>query len=123
MASIAANFRSTCDSERGAPEFSTQRSRTAAPHVGQGTEDICLGVSSLFFTLTECGNTQSRIFSLLHTAAQLVIRGQMNFGHRLSGSRTHANIQPCPTAASIHFARRNLVAAITASALITRKSN
>src|SRR5712664_705669 len=94
MASIAANFRSTCDSERGAPEFSTQRSRTAAPHVGQGTEDICLGVSSLFFTLTECGNTQSQICSLLHTAAQLVIRGQMNFGHASlaagAGSPSHA---------------------------------
>src|SRR6266446_1565387 len=85
MASIAANFRSTCDSERGPPEFSTQRFPAATPHVGQGTEDNCLVVSSLFFTLVECAHSQSRICSILHTAAQLVIRGQMNFGHCLSG--------------------------------------
>src|SRR5258708_2613462 len=100
MASIAANFRSTCDSERGAPEFSTQRSRTAAPHVGQGTEDICLGVSSLFFTLVECAHTQSRICTILHTAAQLVIRGQMNFGHCLSGRRSRV-AQPRQHAAAL----------------------
>ena len=39
MASAAANFRSVCGSERGAPECSTQRSPAAAPHLGQGTED------------------------------------------------------------------------------------
>jgi hypothetical protein len=50
MASIADNFRSTCASERRAPECSTQRFPAATPHVGQGTEDNCLGVSSLFFT-------------------------------------------------------------------------
>src|SRR5258708_22082633 len=87
MASIAANFRSMCDSERGAPEFSTQRFPAPTPHVGHATEDNCLGVSSLFFTLVACGNTQSRICSLLHTVVRSVIRELMNFGHCLSGSR------------------------------------
>ena len=59
IASAAANFRSTCDSERGAPECSTQHSPAAAPHVGQGTEDTCLDVSSLFFNLAEYDYTQS----------------------------------------------------------------
>jgi hypothetical protein len=42
----AENFRSKCGSERGAPEWNTQRSPAGTPQVGQGTEDICLGVSS-----------------------------------------------------------------------------
>ncbi len=58
VASTAENFRSTCGSERGAPECSTQRSPAATPHVGQGTEDNCLGVSSFFFIATECDNPQ-----------------------------------------------------------------
>jgi hypothetical protein len=55
MASAAANFRSVCGSERGAAECSTQRSPAAAPHLGQGTEDACSGVSSFFFIRTELG--------------------------------------------------------------------
>ncbi len=73
---------------RGAPECSTQRFPALTPHVGHATEDNFLAVSSLFFTLVECAYAQSRICSILHTAAQLVIRGQMNFGHCLSGSRS-----------------------------------
>jgi hypothetical protein len=52
MASEAANVRSTCGFERRAPESSTQRFPAATPHVGQGTEDNCLGVSSFFFIRT-----------------------------------------------------------------------
>jgi hypothetical protein len=48
-ASKAANFRSKRDSEGGAPECSTQLSAAATPHVGQGTENTCLGVSSFLF--------------------------------------------------------------------------
>jgi hypothetical protein len=54
MDSMAANFRSTCESERRRPEFSTQRFLAETPHVGHGTETICLGVSALFFILSEC---------------------------------------------------------------------
>jgi hypothetical protein len=49
MASIAKNLRSTCGSERKPPECSTQRFLAADPQVGQGTDNICLGVSSFFF--------------------------------------------------------------------------
>ncbi len=42
-ASAAASFRSTCGSERGAPECSMQRSPAATPHVGQGTDDKLFG--------------------------------------------------------------------------------
>src|ERR1700683_4243524 len=53
IASTAESFRSTCGSERGAPECSTQRFPAATPHVGHETEDICLGVSSFFFIHSE----------------------------------------------------------------------
>jgi hypothetical protein len=66
IASAAANFRSTCGSERGAPECRTQRSPAATPHVGQGTEDNCSGVSSFLFILTECPNTLPRNRSVLN---------------------------------------------------------
>src|ERR1700720_2667596 len=56
MASAAENFRSTCGPERRAPECSTQRSPAETPQVGQGTADICSGVSSFFFIPTECEN-------------------------------------------------------------------
>jgi hypothetical protein len=56
IASAAENFRSTCGPERGPPECSTQISPAAAPHVGQGTTDICSEVSSFFFISTECKN-------------------------------------------------------------------
>jgi len=68
MASMAANFRSKCGSLRGAPECNSQPSPAAAPHVGQGTEDTCSGVSSLFFMLRECNYTRSRIYTILDTA-------------------------------------------------------
>src|SRR5277367_1883106 len=56
LASIAASFLSTCGSERGPPECSTQRSPTPTPQVGHGTDDNCSGVSSFFFTQTESKN-------------------------------------------------------------------
>jgi hypothetical protein len=68
MASIAANLRSVCASERGPPEWRIQESPAAAPHVGQETEDTCSGVRSRFFTMTECDYTASRIYAKLHTA-------------------------------------------------------
>jgi hypothetical protein len=49
MASIAANFRLMCGSERRPSECSTQRFPAGTPHVGHCTEDNCLGVSSFFF--------------------------------------------------------------------------
>src|SRR5208282_4247241 len=67
MASIAANIRSTCGSERRAPEYSTQRFPAAAPQVGQGTETNCLGVSSFLFIRAECDNTLPRNRSILNT--------------------------------------------------------
>jgi len=66
-ASIAANFRSICGSERRAPECNTHRSPTAEPHVGQGTEDSCLGLSSFLFIYTNCITHQPRIRPILHT--------------------------------------------------------
>src|SRR5580693_52274 len=60
MASIAESFRSTCGSVRGIPECSTQRCPAATPHVGQGTETTCSGVSSFFFI--------PRCYSLRHAA-------------------------------------------------------
>src|SRR5271156_3355218 len=49
-ASAAESFRSRCGSVRGAPVCSSQTSPIAAPHVLQGTDNICFGVSSLVFT-------------------------------------------------------------------------
>src|SRR5271156_3481721 len=57
---MAANFRSTCGSERRAPECSTQRSPADTPHVGQATDACCLGVSSFFFTRSECENVSRK---------------------------------------------------------------
>jgi hypothetical protein len=54
MDSAAASFRSTCDSVRGPPESNTQLCPAATPHVGQGTDSNCSGVSSFFFIRTEC---------------------------------------------------------------------
>jgi hypothetical protein len=56
IASTAASFLSTCGSARRPPECSTQRSPIPTPQVGQGTDDNCSGVSSFFFTRTECKN-------------------------------------------------------------------
>ena len=47
--SVAASFRSTCGPLRGAPDTSTHRCPAATPHVGHGTEDNCLRVSSVVF--------------------------------------------------------------------------
>lgn len=48
-ASAAKIFRSGCDSKRSPPEFNTQRSPAAAPHVGHRMEDCCFRVSSFIF--------------------------------------------------------------------------
>jgi hypothetical protein len=61
MPSKAANFRSACAPDRGPPECSSQRFPAGTPQVGQGTTDICSGVSSLFFILRECNCTPSLI--------------------------------------------------------------
>jgi hypothetical protein len=63
---MAANLRSTCGAERGAPECSSQRSPTAAPHVGHVTPDICLGVSSFLFTHPKCIRTRLHVSSIMH---------------------------------------------------------
>jgi hypothetical protein len=65
IAARAANLRSTCDVERRAPECSAHRFRAGTPHVGQGTETVCLGVSAPFFIVTECDYYESRICSIL----------------------------------------------------------
>jgi len=56
-----------CGSVRGVPESSIQRFPAGTPHVGQGTEDDCLSVSSFFFIRTEYDNTQPRKRSVLYT--------------------------------------------------------
>jgi hypothetical protein len=61
-ASAAESFRSRCGSVRGAPVCSSHTSPTAAPHVVQGTDSICLGVSSLAFTT----------IGILHSAAGIM---------------------------------------------------
>jgi hypothetical protein len=58
--STAANFRSTCGSDRGPPECSTHVCPTETPHVGQGTDNSCSGVSSFFFIRTECKITTGK---------------------------------------------------------------
>src|SRR6266849_2465661 len=54
MASAAASLRSTCDSERSALECSRQRCPGGTPHVGQPTEDNCVGVRSFILTGAAC---------------------------------------------------------------------
>jgi hypothetical protein len=74
MAAIAESFRSTCGSERGAPECSTQRSPTATPHVGQGTETSCAGVSSFFFTSGRYSKAGQKSCPIWNTAIQETTR-------------------------------------------------
>ena len=71
IASAAESFRSTCGFERGAPESSTQRFPEATPHVGQGTEDNCLGVSSLIFIRKEYGSTRPRYCAILNNVSNI----------------------------------------------------
>jgi hypothetical protein len=70
---MAANFRSTCDSERALPECRTQAFPAGTPQVGQRTEDICFGVSLLFFILSECDYTQSRICRFVDIACSSAV--------------------------------------------------
>src|SRR4029077_13789003 len=60
IASAAESFRSTCGSERGAPECSKQRSPRATPHVGQGTENNCFSVRSPFLIWIRCAKTSRK---------------------------------------------------------------
>src|SRR6266446_5875600 len=60
IASAAENFRSTCGSERGAPECSKQGSPGATPHVGQVTENNCFAVRSLFLIWIRCDKTSRK---------------------------------------------------------------
>src|ERR1700687_1740343 len=64
MASAAESFRSTCDSERSPPECSKQRSPAATPHVGQGTEENCSGVSSFILTSSRVRQNTSQCCSI-----------------------------------------------------------
>jgi hypothetical protein len=64
--SAAESFRSTWGAERGTPDMSRQRFPTGAPHVGQGTEDNCLRVSSLIFIRTGCDNRPLEVCSIAH---------------------------------------------------------
>ena len=73
------------------------------------------GEFSLFHLGTDCHSTQPRNCSILNNTRKTRAH--------LAAHRHHASIFLCPTAAFILFARRNLVAAITVSALITRKSH
>ena len=59
-ASAAENFRSTCASERGAPECSKQHSPGATPHVGQRTASNCFAVRSLFLICIQCDKTSRK---------------------------------------------------------------
>jgi hypothetical protein len=59
-ASAAESFRSTCGSERGAPEYSKQRSPAATPHVGQGTANNCFAVRSRFLIWIQCPKTNRK---------------------------------------------------------------
>jgi hypothetical protein len=60
MASVTANFRSTCGSERGPPECSKQSSPGATPHVGHGTENNCFAVMSLILIWIGCNKTNRK---------------------------------------------------------------
>jgi hypothetical protein len=66
-ASAADSFRSRCGSVRRAPVRSSHASPIAAPQVGQGTDNICLAVSSLVFIPKDCN------FSLLQECSILLI--------------------------------------------------
>src|ERR1700676_4051672 len=70
MASIAESFRSTCGSVRGAPECSTQTIPAATPHVGQGTETSCSGVSSFFFISEHYSKTCRKNCPIWNTASK-----------------------------------------------------
>ena len=84
MASAAANFLSTCGSERGEPECSTQSFPMATPHVGQGTEDICSGVSSFLFIRKQCNKAERRGCPILNTLGIIRYRSE---GRYLSNSQ------------------------------------
>jgi hypothetical protein len=93
MASRAANFRSTCDSDRALPECSTQAFPAGTPQVGQRTEDICFAVSSLFFILSECDYTHSRESVDLLTSPVLALSyAQKQYGGRRNVRLTYGKI-------------------------------
>jgi hypothetical protein len=80
MASAAVSFRSRCGSVRGAPECSSHTSRIAAPQVGQGTDNVWLGVSSLTFTAIYCNAPTPKNCSILlnqKTLAELKSGGEV----------------------------------------------
>jgi len=66
---------------RGAPECSSQTSPVAAPQVGQGTDNVWLGVSSLAFTALYCNVPTLKNCSILlnqRTLAELNGRGEVS---------------------------------------------
>src|SRR6267143_962308 len=74
-ASVAQNFRSTCASERGAPECSTQRFPAGTPHVGQGTEDNCVGVRSFMRICVACYRTRGKAIQFGTLSGKTEARG------------------------------------------------
>jgi hypothetical protein len=58
------------------PEASMQRLPAGTPHVGQGTEDNCLGVISLIFIQIGCDEKHLNVCSQLHTHCSHISRRQ-----------------------------------------------
>jgi hypothetical protein len=75
MASAAESFRSTCDSERSAPECSRQRFPAGTPHVGQGTEDNCVGVRSFMRIWVACYRTRGKAIQFGTLSGKTEARG------------------------------------------------
>jgi hypothetical protein len=69
--STAESLRSTCGSDRGVPDCSRQRFPGAAPHVGQGTDNNCFVVSSLFFIYIGYGKGSRLAVFPAHCSHQL----------------------------------------------------
>src|SRR5271166_1079166 len=117
---MAANFLSTCGSERGAPECNTQHSFAEDPQIGHGTAEGGLGVSALIFIEKKCYSTMRRSVQYRTLSTE---RGQSHSeraGVHLSGNATNRPLavrrvpQDCPFAGSeadvrsrlpLHFAR------------------
>jgi hypothetical protein len=73
-ASAAESLRSRCGSLRGAPVCNSQAFPIAAPHVVQGTDNICFGVSSLVFTMLIMQRSTVRKCSILLISSTLAKR-------------------------------------------------
>jgi len=81
--SFAWRRRSPWGSARGWPVFSPHISPGAAPHIGQGTERICLGLNSLIM----CGDNASKRGALLVNCVHA--KKNAPFGKRGANDFTH----------------------------------